>query len=63
MNELENLRRKPIESLGVLDGLLKGDQAVFRYLPTESVYLASMFKEEFKNEGKLYHTRITLEVI
>ena len=55
-------RGQTLQALMTLQNLLEQDKAVFRYLPTESMTLASMFKEEFKEEGTLYHTRITLEV-
>ncbi|XP_063711837.1 uncharacterized protein LOC134840082 isoform X2 [Symsagittifera roscoffensis] len=51
----------PLEALDTLQGVLQRDKAVFRYLPTEAMSLASMFKEEFYREGHLFHTRITLE--
>ncbi|XP_075247660.1 uncharacterized protein LOC142340814 [Convolutriloba macropyga] len=54
-------RGQTLQALMTLQNLLEQDKAVFRYLPTESMTLASMFKEEFKEEGTLYHTRITLE--
>ncbi|XP_075248363.1 uncharacterized protein LOC142341324 [Convolutriloba macropyga] len=56
-----SVRGEPVEALVTLQRLLEEDKAVFRYLPTESMTLASMFKEEFEDEGVLYHTRITLE--
>ena len=56
------MNEEPVRALQLLHSALEQGGFVFRYLPVEVLTLASLSKEEFRREGHLEHTRITMEV-
>ena len=52
----------PMKAVVLLEEMLRKEGAVFRFTPTNSTALNSMFRENFLDDGKLESSRITLEV-